>query len=88
MRFVQAMIAAAALLGAGAATAAAPTLAFTTFAHTDLPLGQVVWTGNAFLYLPENLAQVETADASGGKARPFAVFPGGLGARRSGARCR
>jgi hypothetical protein len=79
VRFVQAVIAAAALLGTGAATAAAPTLTFTTFAHTDLPLGQVVWTGNAFLYLPENLPQVETADASGGKARPFVVFPGGLG---------
>jgi hypothetical protein len=70
---------AAVLLGTGAASAAAPTLTFTTFAHTDLPLGQVVWTGSAFLYLPENLPQIETADARGANARQFAVFPGGLG---------
>jgi hypothetical protein len=70
---------AAMLLGTGAATAAAPTLTFTTFAHTDLPLGQVVWTGSAFLYLPENLPQIETADARGANARQFGVFPGGLG---------
>jgi hypothetical protein len=74
-----ALVAAAALAAAGASAADAPTLAFTTFAHTDLPLGQVVWTGTSFLYLPENLPQIEAADASGANARTFTTIPGGLG---------
>jgi hypothetical protein len=78
VRRALALAAATVLLGAGASAAAAPTLTFTTFAHTDLPLGQVVWTGSGFLYLPENLSQIEAADATGGNARPFAAFPGGL----------
>jgi hypothetical protein len=67
------------LAAAGASGAAAPTLTFTTFAHTDLPLGQVVWTGTSFLYLAENLAQIEAADASGANAHLFVTVPGGLG---------
>jgi len=78
VRRALALVAAAALAAAGASAADAPTLTFTTFAHTDLPLGQVVWTGTSFLYLPENLPQVETADASGANARSFTTIPGGL----------
>jgi hypothetical protein len=73
-----AIVAAAGALAA-AAPADAPTVTFSTFAQTDLPLGQVVWTGSAFLYLPENLPQIETAGASGGGARQFGSFPNGLG---------
>ena len=79
MRRALALAVAAALAAAGASTAAAPTLTFSSFAHTDLPLGQVVWTGTSFLYLPENLAQIEAADGSGANAHPFVTVPGGLG---------
>jgi hypothetical protein len=79
VRRALALAAAAVLAGAGASAAAGPPLTFTTFAHTDLPLGQVVWTGSSFLYLPENLPQVEAADATGANAHLFATFPGGLG---------
>jgi hypothetical protein len=61
------------------ASAAGPTLTFTTFAQTDLPLGGVVWTGTSFLYLPENLAQLEAADATGAGVHQFTSFAGGLG---------
>ena len=87
MRRRSALAAAAFLAVAGASAAAAPTLTFTTFAHTDLPLGQVVWTGSSFLYLPENLAQIEVADATGANARVFATIPAASAARRSAARC-
>jgi hypothetical protein len=79
VRWALALAAAAALAAAGASAAAAPTLTFASFAHTDLPLGQVVWTGTSFLYLAENLPQVETADASGANVHLFATIPGGLG---------
>lgn len=79
MRGALALAAAAALAAAGLSAAAAPTLSFTTFAHTDLRLGQVVWAGSSFLYLPENLPQLEAADPSGANARLFSTFPGGLG---------
>jgi hypothetical protein len=73
-----AVVVAAAVLAASA-SAVAPTLSFSTFAHTDLPLGQVVWTGSSFLLLPENLSGAEVADAAGANARPWVSFPGGLG---------
>jgi hypothetical protein len=79
VRCALALAAAAALAAVGASGAAAPTLTFTTFAHTDLPLGQVAWTGSSFLYLAENLPQVEAADASGENAHLFTTIPGGLG---------
>jgi len=79
VRRALALAAAAFVAGAGMSAAAAPDLTFTTFAHTDLPLGQVVWTGSSFLYLPENLSQIETADMAGANARVFAMIPGGLG---------
>src|SRR3954452_5176787 len=61
------------------AAAAAPQLELTVFAQTDLPLGQVVWTGTSFLYLAENLPLVEQADAAGHGVRSFVTLPGGLG---------
>jgi hypothetical protein len=67
-----------ALLAVPAASPATdPTLHFTTFAHTDLPLGQVYWTGREFLYVAENLGKLETSDASGAAFKPFAAFDQG-----------
>ena len=47
--------------------------------QTDLPLGQVVWTGSGFLYLTENSAEIDAVDATGAGMHPFATFPGTLG---------
>lgn len=60
-----------------AAPASAPTLHFTTFAHTDLPLGQVTWTGREFLYLSENLGRIEAANANGSSVRQWAAIDQG-----------
>jgi hypothetical protein len=80
MRRAFALAAAAVVLAsAGAGAAGPPALTFTAFAHTDLPLGQVVWIGAGFLYLAENLPQIEAVDSSGENARLFTTVPGGLG---------
>jgi hypothetical protein len=60
-----------------AAPAAAPSLAFTTFVHTDLPLGHVTWTGREFLYLSENLGRIQASDADGSHLRPWAALDQG-----------
>ena len=60
-----------------AAPAVPPTLHFTTFATTDLPLGDIVWTGSQFLYNAENLGRLETSDALGHNVKPFASFDQG-----------
>jgi hypothetical protein len=58
--------------------AAGPSLHFTVFARTGLPLSQVRWDGREFLYISENTGQIAAADADGGNQRPFATFvPGG-----------
>jgi hypothetical protein len=67
-----------ALLAIPAASAATgPTLHFTLFAQTDLPLGQATWTGREWLYVAENLGVIEAADADGGNVRQFAAFDQG-----------
>src|SRR5262245_45387519 len=63
-----------AALAPAAVPAAGPSLHFTTFAATDLPLGDVVWTGRQFLYNAENLGKLESSDASGRNFREFASF--------------
>ena len=60
-----------------ATAAAGPSLHFSTFAATDLPLGQVLWTGSQFLYNAENLGQIESSDAAGRNFKPFAAFDQG-----------
>jgi hypothetical protein len=67
----------AAAASTSAAGAAPPTLHFTTFAVTDLPLGDVLWSGHEFLYDAENLGQLEASDAGGKNFRPFASFDQG-----------
>jgi hypothetical protein len=64
-------------LAAPAAAANGPTLHFTLFAQTDLPLGQALWTGREWLWNAENLGQIEAADSGGGHGRPFAAFDQG-----------
>jgi hypothetical protein len=79
MRRVLLATALAIVVAASGASAAGPALTFSAFAQTDLSLGQVMWTGSAFLYLSENDTQIETADAKGGGVRRFAAFPDALG---------
>ena len=69
----------AALLAIPAASASpGPTLHFTQFAQTDLPLSQVLWTGTEWLYIGHDTGQIEAANADGSGVRPFAtVAPGG-----------
>jgi hypothetical protein len=66
------------LLAVPAASAASgPTLHFTLFAQTDLPLGQALWTGREWLWNAENDGKIEVADADGRNVRPFAAFDQG-----------
>ncbi|HZO96528.1 MAG TPA: hypothetical protein VFB42_04070 [Gaiellaceae bacterium] len=60
-----------------ASGATGPSLRFSVFAETDLPLGQVTWTGREWLYVAENLGRIEAADADGADVRPFAAFDQG-----------
>jgi hypothetical protein len=62
---------------APAGQAAPPSLHFTVFTHTDLPLGDITWTGSRFLYDSENTGQLETSDATGHGFTPFATFDQG-----------
>jgi hypothetical protein len=73
------LLLALALAGAlpAAAPAAAPLVHFTAFAVTDLPLGDVVWTGHGFLYDAENLGKLESSDRAGKGFAPFASFDQG-----------
>ena len=61
----------------GAARTPPPALHFSTFATTDLPLGQVVWIGDRFLYNAENLGKLEVSDAAGRNFKDFATFDQG-----------
>jgi hypothetical protein len=66
------------LLAVPAASAASgPTLHFTLFAQTDLPLGQALWTGREWLWNAENDGRIEAADADGRNVRLFAAFDQG-----------
>lgn len=62
---------------AGAATSAAPQLSiqFNVFVHTEIPLGDVLWTGREFLYTTETLGEVWASDASGTNLRRFIALP-------------
>ena len=60
-----------------ASSATGPTLHFTVFAQTDLPLGQALWTGHEWLWNAENDGKIEAADADGRNVRAFAAFDQG-----------
>jgi hypothetical protein len=71
------VLALALLLIPAASAAPGPTLHFTLFAQTDLPLGQATWTGREWLWNAENLGRIEAADANGSNVRAFASFDQG-----------
>jgi hypothetical protein len=79
MRRGLAICAVLALAAAAPAAAAVPgpLLHFSTFTTTDLALGQVEWTGSAFLYDAENAGQIETSDAAGQNLRELVDFDSG-----------
>src|SRR3954452_17764035 len=62
---------------ATAASATGPTLRFRLFTTTNLPLGQVLWTGSSFVYTAEDVGTIETSDARGRNLEPLASFKQG-----------
>ena len=67
----------AGLILAAALAVVAP-VHFTVFAHTDLRLGAIVWTGRDLLVVEENTGKIEASDAAGHSFRPFTTIdPGG-----------
>jgi hypothetical protein len=66
----------AACLGtAAAAPLATPTLRFEVFSRTGVQLGDVLWTGNRFLYVGENTGAIAQSGPSGQPVQPFAQLP-------------
>jgi len=73
---VRALALLAVLLAAAAAANAAPKpLTFSVFAKTSLPLGDVVWTGEQFVYVAERTGELDTSAADGSGLAAFAVLP-------------
>jgi hypothetical protein len=63
----------ASVSGASADRAApAPAIRFSVFARTGLRLGDIVWTGNAFLYVTQNSGEIHTSAPDGSGLRKFA----------------
>ena len=61
-----------------AALAVVAPVHFAVFAHTDLRLGAIVWTGRDLLVVEENTGKIEASDAAGHSFRPFTTIdPGG-----------
>jgi hypothetical protein len=70
------VLAAALSLGsAGASAAPQRGIQFSVFVHTEIPLGDVLWTGREFLYVTETLGEVWASDASGTNLRRFIALP-------------
>jgi hypothetical protein len=65
------------LASAGAAGSQAPrqSVEFKVFVHTELPLGDVVWTGQEFVYMTETIGDVWASDASGGNLHRITTLP-------------
>ena len=60
----------------GAAVAASPTqLGFTVFARTSLPLGDVVWTGEQFVYVAERTGELDASGPDGKHVTKLAKLP-------------
>ena len=60
--------------GPGAASTPKP-LSFAVFAKTGLPLGDVVWTGERFLYVAERTGKIKASGPSGKGLTSFASLP-------------
>jgi hypothetical protein len=52
-----------------------PFLTFTVFAKTDLPLSDVTWTGERFVYASETVGRFSVSGPSGTPVTPFATIP-------------
>jgi hypothetical protein len=52
-----------------------PFLTFTVFAKTDLPLSDVTWTGDRFLYASETVGRFSASGPTGSPVTPFATIP-------------
>ncbi len=52
-----------------------PFLTFTTFSQTGLPLSDITWTGQRFLYATETVGQFVTSGPTGSPLTPFATIP-------------
>jgi hypothetical protein len=64
------------LLFTGASSAAAPKpFAFSVFVATGLPLGDVVWTGEHFLYVAERTGEIAASGPAGEAFATFASLP-------------
>ncbi len=59
---------------ATAAPAGGPTLSFSLFTATNIPMGQVFWTGRRFMYANEGAGILTESDANGGQLQPFVTF--------------
>jgi hypothetical protein len=57
------------------AGARGPSLTFGTFVAVGQQLGDVVWTGKQFLYVPERTGEIYASDADGGALRLWATVP-------------
>ena len=64
-----------AVLCSASAAAATPRVDVRPFAKTDLPLGDVVWTGGHLLYVAERTGQIDQGGPGGGPLRPFVTLP-------------
>jgi hypothetical protein len=72
-----ALLVLSAALAFGSPGAAAPQLSIqlSVFVHTDLPLGDVLWTGREFLHVTETVGEIWASDASGTNLRRFIALP-------------
>jgi hypothetical protein len=64
-----------AVLCSASAAAATPRVDVRPLAKTDLPLGDVVWTGGHLLYVAERTGQIDQGGPGGGHLRPFVTLP-------------
>lgn len=72
----------AALVAPARVGAAPAPLQFSVFARTGLPLGDVLWTGNSFVYTVEGRRALYTTGAAGQGLRVFASVPRNNGEMR------
>jgi hypothetical protein len=63
------------LLCSASTAAASPRVGVRPLVKTDLPLGDVVWTGGHLLYVAERTGQIDQGGPAGGPLRPFARLP-------------
>jgi hypothetical protein len=60
---------------AQAATPSGPMLSFHVFMRTNVPLGEILWTDNAFIYDGESRQTLYTSNPDGSRFRVFATVP-------------